>query len=157
MYKISWQSIKSFFLLCLSHNLMCGVCLVLEERGIAGGESISGRAASHFPLHPRQGEALRLIVRPGWWTFSSMEWEMECGIVESRSSIPWDPITNNPTTHTHTYIPLPPYKTHTQGSGSTPDLGQCGLCGGDRTVVLLFALASLRSFSERKHYDLHEW
>lgn len=114
--------------------------------GQRGGQSISGPAATHFPLHPpRQGAALRLIVRPGWWTFTQIEMAKECGIVESPSSIPWDPITSNTTTQ-------PP--THTQGSGSTPDLGHSGLGHGGGTVVLLFGLTLLRSISESECCDL---
>lgn len=52
-----------------------------------------------------------------WWTFSRMEREMECAIVESPVHYPMRPNNKHPL--------HPPI--HTQGSGSTSDLGQSGL------------------------------
>lgn len=85
---------------------MHGVSVLYGGKGgVRQGVSLfqGERRVISTPSHPHQGAALRRIVRPGWWTFSRMEREMECGIVESPSSIPWDQITSNPTTHTHTH------------------------------------------------------
>lgn len=98
---------------------------------------------------PGRARPPRLIVRPGWWTFSRMEREMECGIVEPPSSIPRDPITSNPNTHPLTQtdrVQVPPMTWAT-----------VILAVGDGTVALLFGLTSLRGFSERVLDDLQTY
>lgn len=59
-----------------------------------------------------------------------------------------------PTRPNHQQPQHPPTHPHRQGSGSTPDLSHSGLGCGDGTVVLLFGLTSLRSFSERVLDDI---
>lgn len=97
---------------------------------------------------PRQGASLRFIVRPG---VANLQQNGEGnGMWHCRVSV------EHPMGHNHQQPLRPPI--HTQGSGSTPDLGQSGLgCGGrDSGAVVLtdvtekFQRGRVRWFSTTK-------
>lgn len=87
-----------------------------------GGEPILDPAASHFHSDHRQGAALQFIVRLGWWTFGRMEREMECGIVESLFTVPWDLIgSHQPRQSSGSQSDLFALQWHCCTGGTSPD------------------------------------